>query len=103
MNEIIKKMITQAVNYEIENDEKLYGKIQKMRVQGGTASMKEYWKEFRHRFNGYSRVLETEISYSVKESMKERIFILITFLITINMLTAVGVAFIVQKMFLIKF
>ena len=103
MNKIIKKMITQAVNYEIENDEKLYSKIQKMRDQGGTAAMKEYWKEFRDRFDGYGRVLETEINFFVNESLKDRLLVLIILLIIINILTISFLVIAAQGLELLKF
>ena len=103
MNKIIKKMITQAVNYEIENDEKLFSKIQKMRKQGGTAAMKEYWKEFRDRFDGYGRVLETEINFFVNESLKDRLLVLIILLIIINILTISFLVIAAQGLELLKF
>ena len=85
MNEVIRKIIKQAVNHEIENDEKLYQKLQDMRKRGGTASLKEYWKEFNFRFNGYERVFETEIKYQLNELANKYLFgiILITFLTSV--------------------
>ena len=50
MNNILHKIIKQAVDYEIEKDEKLYQQLQRMRKNGGTAAMKEYWKVFNYRF-----------------------------------------------------
>ena len=77
MNEVIRKIIKQAVNHEIENDEKLYQKLQDMRKWGGTASMREYWKEFNFRFNRYKRVFETEISYQLNELVKKYLLLII--------------------------
>ena len=85
MNEVIRKIIKQAVNHEIENDEKIYQKLQDMRKWGGTASLKEYWKEFNFRFNGYERVFENEIKYQLNELANKYLFgiILIIFLISV--------------------
>ena len=61
----------------MEKDEKLYQKLQDMRKWGGTASLKEYWKEFNFRFDGYERVFETEIKYQLNELANKYLFVII--------------------------
>ena len=95
MNEVIRKIIKQAVNHEIENDEKLYQKLQDMRKWGGTASLKEYWKEFNFRFNGYERVFENEISYQLIELVKKYLLLIILIITLTNIFfsTFIGMLF----------
>jgi len=88
MNKVIRKIIKQAVNHEIEKDEELYQKLQDMRKWGGTASLKEYWKEFNFRFDGYEHVFETEIIYQLNELVKKYLFLIILIVSLTNILSS---------------
>ena len=73
LNQTTKKIIKQAVDYEIENNEQLYQKLQDLRKCGGTTSMKAYWKEFHLRANAYEHIITSEIKLHVKKSMKKQL------------------------------
>tara|TARA_Y100000591_G_scaffold61012_1_gene49547 strand:+ start:458 stop:763 length:306 start_codon:yes stop_codon:yes gene_type:complete len=93
MNNILHKIIKQAVDYEIEKDEKLYQKLQRMRKNGGTAAMKEYWKVFNYRFEGYYQVINNEISYQLNLKMKDRLFIISIISLIMNVLMFSGICY----------
>ena len=86
MNHIIKKIIKQAVDYEIENDRKLYQNLQDLRKNGGTAAMKKYWEVFHYRADDYERILKTEFKFYAKKAVKEKLYKGIIFCLVMNFL-----------------
>ena len=91
LNQTTKKIIKQAVDYEIEKNEQLYQKLQDLRKCGGTAAMKAYWKEFHLRADAYEHIITSEIKLHVQKSMKSQLMQYLYALIVINLSVAIFV------------
>ena len=91
LNQTTKKIIKQAVDYEIENNEQLYQKLQDLRRCGGTTAIKAYWKEFHLRADAYEHTITSEIKLHVQKSMKSQLMQYLYALIVINLSIAIFV------------
>ena len=99
MNNIIKRIIKQAVDYEIENDKKLYQNLQEMRKWGGTVAMKKYWEVFHYRADGYEQVLKTEFKLHANKVVKEKLFKAVVIMIVINFLILCLLSLIITELY----
>ena len=91
LNQTTKKIIKQAVDYEIEKNEQHYHKLQDLRKCGGTTAMKAYWKEFHLRADAYEHIITSEIKLHVQKSMKSQLMQYLYALIVINLSIAIFV------------
>ena len=85
LNQTTKKIIKQAVDYEIENNEQLYQKLQDLRKCGGATAMKAYWKEFHPRADAYEHVIKSEIKTHYINFIRSKMIHMISFLMIANL------------------
>ena len=85
LNETTKKIIKQAVDYEIEKNKTLYQKLQYLRKCGGTTAMKQYWKEFHPMADKYENVIKSEIKTHIMKAMRDKLTYLVHILLIINL------------------
>ena len=85
LNQTTKKIIKQAVDYEIENNEQLYQKLQDLRKCGGATAMKAYWREFHLRADAYEHVIKSEIKTHIMKAIRDKLTYLVHILLIINL------------------
>ena len=75
----VETILEKAARYDLENNERLYHSIRKLRKYGGTLAMSTYWKNVKIRTESYNQIIESEIQRKVIIKTK-RILMLLTIL-----------------------